>query len=135
MNQSSNENQTSLGELFQRCDMPPASGMDALEVRLVTVQEVPHRDEVQFFAVRGEIRTRLSSMQALAVLREHTQPRLLTELSPTELLILADYHRSEANRMRPVYEAAKAWRVTVKTKRANFELIAVIDTAIATEIP
>ena len=98
-----------VGSVIQRAPLPAASGMDAIEARLVIVQEVPSKAEVRFFAIRGESRERLTTPEATAVLREHVPQKHISELSEVELLVEVDVLRKETARMRPVYEAAKAW--------------------------
>jgi len=99
-----------LGTVIQRAPMPAAAGMDALEARLVVVQEIPSRKgEVQFYAIRGETSERMSTAAARAVIREHIPQKAISELSEVELIVEVDVLRAEVNRMRPVYEAARAW--------------------------
>lgn len=133
-----------LGTLILRREMPEASGMNAMEARLVVVQEVPSKAEVQFFAIQGDHRERMTSAIARKVLLDHVPQRPITELSEVELLVEVSGLRLEADRMRPVYEAAKAWRKgrarevdaagqpRGKTGRA---LIDAVDAAVATEDP
>jgi len=131
-----------LGPVIQRAPMPHAAGMDALEARLVIVQEVPQKAEVQFFAVRGESRARLTTTAARAVLREHAPQKPIGELSDVELLVEVDVLRADVALMRPVYEAAKAWRadrkqieqaLLTRDREAADRLIAAVDAAIADE--
>ncbi len=96
--------------LVERCALPEAAGMDALEACLVVVQEVPHKMELQFFAARGNERARLSTRAALALLREHVPQKPLDRLSAAELLVEVAVLRAEVDRMRPVYAMAKTWR-------------------------
>lgn len=99
-----------LGMLIQRSVLPASTGMDAMEARLIVVQEVPPKAEVRFYAVRGDYHEQLTSAAALAVLREHVPQKPVSELSDAELIIEVSTLRVEADRMRPVYAAAKAWR-------------------------
>ena len=99
-----------LGPLIQRAPMPHAAGMDALEARLVTVQEVPQKVELQFFAVRGQDRTRMPSPAAHAMVRELIPQRPIGELSDVEMLVEVSVLRAEVARLRPVYKAARALR-------------------------
>jgi len=137
-------NEENLGTLILRREMPEASGMDAMEARLVVVQEVPPKREVQFFAIRGEERERMTSASTRKILLDHVPQRPITELSEAELLVEVSALRLEADRMRPVYAAAKAWRAGRErdvdaagqprgaTGRA---LIDAVDVAAATEDP
>jgi hypothetical protein len=131
-----------LGPVIQRAPMPHAAGMDALEARLVTVQEVPPKVELQFFAVRGQDRTRMPSPAAHAMVRELIPQRPIGELSDVELLVEVSVLRAEAMRMRPVYAAAKAWRadrrqieqaLLTRDHEAADRLIAAVDAAISDE--
>lgn len=99
-----------LGEIIQSAPLPAAAGMDAIEARLVVLQEVPAKAELRFYAVRGEDREHLSTPSALAILREHVPQRAIADLSEVELLVEVTVLRTEVARMRLVYEAAKKWR-------------------------
>lgn len=99
-----------LGTLVQRCDLPKSANMDAIEARVVPVQEVPPKSDLRFFAVRGDVRTQLTSTAAQATLRAYVPPKPLGALSEAELLVEILFLRLENDRMRPVYENAKAWR-------------------------
>jgi len=132
------------GTLVLRRAMPEASGMDAMEARLVVVQEVPPKAEVQFFAIRGEERERMTGARTRKILLDHVPPRPIAELSEAELLVEVSGLRLEVDRMRPVYAAARAWRggrerdvdaagqPRGETGRA---LIDAVDVAAATEDP
>jgi hypothetical protein len=109
MNEKTTQPLADLGRLIQRVSMPAASGMDGLEARLVDVQDVPRTGEVRFYAVRGEVRERLSTAAALAMLRAHIPQRPIHTLSNIELIVEVEVLRTEVARMRAVYEAAKAW--------------------------
>ena len=131
-----------LGPVIQRAPMPHAAGMDALEARLVIVQEVPQKAEVQFFAVRGQDHERMPTAAALAMVRELIPQRPIGELSEVELLVEVSLLRSETARMRPVYAAAKAWRadrkqveqaLLTRDREASDRLIAAVDAAVADE--
>lgn len=99
-----------LGKLIQRCDLPTPAGMDAMEARVVTTQEVPPKSELRFYAVRGDSYEQLTSDGALAVLRDHVPRKPVTELSNAELLIEVSALRTEVDRTWPIYRAAKEWR-------------------------
>jgi hypothetical protein len=99
-----------LGVLVQRCAMPAAAGMEAIEARIVAVQEVPPKQELQFFAVRGDARELLTKKDALTAIREHVPRRSIAELTEAELLMEVLVLRAENDRMKPVYEAARIWR-------------------------
>jgi hypothetical protein len=133
---------TELGALVSRCVLPTAAGMDALEARLITVQEVPSRAELRFFAVRGGVRDLLSSNVSLATLRDHVPRKSLGEMDQIELVVELSILRVEADRMRPVYEAAKEYRRSQARGQPDAVVIAArrrlteaIDAAIATEDP
>ena len=127
-----------LGTLLQCCAMPATTGMDAMESRVVVVQEVPLKMETLFYAVRGEDRELLTAQRASATLREHFPRKSVGELTEIELLVEVSILRDETDRMRPVYEAAKVWRahpaswgpadVTVDATLAN-----AVDAAVAAE--
>ena len=126
------------GTLVQRCDLPPSAGMDALEARMVFVQEVPPVPELRFFAIRGGVREALSNRAAQEVLRAHVPRRPVDELSEIELWVEVSALRSETDRMRRVYAAVLDWRrhvtlfpVEPRTKA----MLDVIDAAIAEEGP
>jgi len=104
------EEDNKLGTLIQRCELPKSANMDAIEARVVPVQEVPPKSDLRFFAVRGEERVPLTSAAAHATLRAHAPQKPLGALSEAELLVEVLFLRLESDRMRPVYEAAKAWR-------------------------
>ncbi len=100
-----------LGMILQRCTLPPAAKIDALEARMVPVQEVPPRDELRFYAVRGADRERLTSHAARKLLRDHgPPPKPVGEMTEVELIVEVASLRADVERMEPVYEAAKAWR-------------------------
>jgi len=134
-----------LGSLVQRCPLPEATGMDAMEARLVVVQEVPPQVELRFFAVRGEDREPLSTKAARAALRDHVPYRPPNEMSAIELWAEISVLRTDVDRMRPVYETAKTWRERVRSRPEAFrqgvvvgladELVAAVDAAIAAEGP
>jgi hypothetical protein len=107
-----------LGQLVTRCDLPAITGMDALEARLITVQEVPPKGELRFFAVRGEVREPLSNSMALDVLRDHAPRTPLGAMTEIELVVEISVLRDDVDHMRPIYEAAKRWR---KGCTARFE--------------
>ena len=126
------------GRLVQRCDLPPSAGMDAVEARMIFVQEVPPVPELRFFAIRGGVREALSSRAAQEVLRVHVPRRPVAELSEVELWVEVSALRSETDRMRRVYAAVLDWRrhvtlfpVEPRTKA----MLDVIDAAIAEEGP
>ena len=126
------------GTLVQRCDLPPGAGMDALEARMVFVQEVPPVPELRFFTIRGGVREALSNRAAQEVLRAHVPRRPVDELSEIELWVEVSALRSETDRMRRVYAAVLDWRrhvtlfpVEPRTKA----MLDVIDVAIAEEGP
>jgi hypothetical protein len=102
-----------LGMLIQRCELPKVAGMDAMEARLVVVQEVPPKGELRFYALRGEYRELLTHDAALSILRAHVPQKPVDELSTAELMIEVSALRAEVDRVRPVYEAAKAWRARI----------------------
>lgn len=126
------------GTLVQRCSMPTSAGMDAIEARMVLVQEVPPVPELRFFAIRGGVRESLSSRAAQEVLRVHVPRRPVGELSELELWVEVSALRSETDRMRRVYAAVLDWRrhvtlfpVEPRTKA----MLDAIDAAIAEEGP
>lgn len=126
------------GRLIQRCHMPSSTGMDAMEARMLLVQEVPPRMELYFFAVRGETYEQLSNRAARAILREHVPSKPVTELSETELWVEVSALRTETDRMRSVYEAVLDWRRHVDLVPADPRtkaMLAVVDAAIAEEGP
>lgn len=102
--------ETGLGRLIQRRELPASTGMDAMEARLVIVQEVPPKAEVRFYAVRGDLYEQLPSDDALSVLRNHVPPKPVTALSEDELLIEITVLRAEIAEIRPIYLAARTWR-------------------------
>jgi hypothetical protein len=129
-----------LGTLVQRCALPSGAGMDALEARIVGVQEVPPKAELRFYAVYGDDRQRLSTHEATILLRAHVPQKPVTDLSDVELLVEVSALRTEAARMRPVYEAAKKWRYEAAKKwRAEHncdavaDLYGAVDAAVASE--
>ena len=123
-----------IGDLIQRCDLPPASGADALEARTYVVQEVPRQVGLRFFLVRGDTRVPISTHGASALLREYKKPVSLIDLTHAELLAIADANRAEADRMRVVYEAAKTWRADKGEAAArDLALAQVVDAALAVE--
>ena len=126
------------GTLVQRCAMPPSAGMDALEARMILVQEVPPVPELRFFAIRGGAREALSSRAAQEVLRVHVPRRPVQDLSEVELWVEVSALRSETDRMRTVYTAVLDWRRQVTLFPAEPRtkaMLAVIDAAIAEEGP
>lgn len=120
-----------LGTLIQRCALPASTGMDAMESRLVVVQEVPPKAEVHFYAVRGDLYERLPNDTALSVLRSHTPPKPVSTLSEVELLVEVSVLRAENAHMRPIYLAAKTWRDHRKAwpgdTTADAALVAAVD--------
>ena len=128
-----------LGTVVQRCELPATAGMDALEARLVGVQEVPPKAELRFYAVRGDVRQRLSQQEATTLLRDHVPQKPITELSDVELIVEVSALRTETARMRPVYEAAKKWRAEHNDNHECCDtvanLFAAVDAAIAAEGP
>jgi hypothetical protein len=127
-----------LGTLVQRCALPNGAGMDALEARVV-VQEVPPKSELRFYAVRGEDCWQLSQQEATSLLRTHVPQKSIADLSGVELLVEVSALRVETAGMRPVYEAAKKWRVEHNENHnccdAVADLYAAIDAAVAAEEP
>lgn len=128
-----------LGMLVQRCELPEAAGMDAMEARVVVVQEVPPKAELRFYAVRGEDRQRLSQQEATRMLRDHVPQKPVTELSNVELLVEVLVLRAEMARMQPIYEAAKKWRLEHNENHnccdAVSTLYGAVDAAVAAEEP
>ena len=128
-----------LGTLIQRCALPESSGMDAMESRVVVVQEVPPKAELYFYAVRGEDRQRLSQQETTRLLRNHVPQKPVTELSNVELLVEVSALRFEAARLRPVYEAARKWRIEHNESHnccdAVSNLFNAVDIAVAMEEP
>jgi hypothetical protein len=136
----SKKSNTDLGPLVQRCSVPKATGMDALEARVVVVQEVPPKAELHFFAIRGEDRERLESGAAQAILRDLIPRKPITTLTEFELLVEVSSLRADNDRMRPVYEAAKAYRRSqalglpdAGVTAARRKLTEAIDAALTTE--
>jgi hypothetical protein len=124
-----------LGLLLQHVPLPSSTGMDALETRIILLQEVPPKRELRFYAVRGEAREMLSSNAAQAVIRDHFPSKSPVEMSDIELWAEISVLRMEANRMRPVYEAAKTWRAAHSgLARLDRPLVDAVDTAIAAEV-
>jgi len=130
------DNAAPLGTVLQYAALPTASGMDAIEARLVPVQEVPPRAEVHFYALRGGARERLTTAEATAVLHELVPQKAISTLSHVELLVEVSVLRTEVARLRPIYAAAKAWRAgraprAVAEHQSSTEegLIEAVDTA------
>lgn len=125
--------EASLGVLIQRSALPASTGMDAMEARLVVVQEVPPKAEVRFYAVRGDCYEQLANDAALSVLRDHVPRKSVTALSEAELLVEVTVLRSEVAHMRPIYLAAKTWREHRRSwpgdTTADAALVAAIDAA------
>lgn len=101
---------TTLGVLIQRSLLPASAGMDAIEARLIVLQEVPPKGEVRFYAVRGDLHEQLTNDAALSVLRSHVPSKPVTKLSCDDLMIEVTVLRAEIDHMRPIYLAAKEWR-------------------------
>lgn len=124
-----------LGRLIQRRELPASTGMDAMEARLVIVQEVPPKAEVRFYAVRGDLYEQLPSDDALSVLRNHVPPKPVTALSEDELLIEITVLRAEIAEIRPIYLAARTWREHRRSwpgdTTADGALVAAVDAATA----
>lgn len=95
------------GTLVQRCALPKASGMDALEARLVTTQDVPPKADLRWYAIRADQHEQLTSRAALDLLQKHFPPRPITEMDRVEMIVEIDFRRAECERMRLVYDAAK----------------------------
>jgi len=126
------------GTLVQRCVLPPSTGMEAMEARLLLVQEVPPRAELRFYAIRGATWEELSTRVAHEVLREHAPRRPVTELSEIELWAEISVLRSETDRMRRVYAAVLDWRrqvTLVPAEPRTKAMLDVVDAAIAEEGP
>jgi len=118
-------NDTAIDVLVERIELPKSPSMDAIEAHLVTVSS---KTELRFYAVRGEKRS---------LLRSAVSPRKpLGEMTETDLLVEILTLRADADRMRPVYETAKAWhsaRGLEQTWEARRKLNDAIDAALATE--
>ena len=126
------------GTLVQRGDMPASAGMDAIEARMVFVQEVPPVPELRFFAIRGGVREPLSNRAAQEVFRVHFPRRPVGDLSEVELWVEVSTLRSETDRMRRFYAAVLDWRrhVTLFPAEPRTKaMLDVIDAAIAEEGP
>lgn len=123
-----------LGMLVQHCPLPASTGMDALEARVILLQEVPPKRELRFFAVRGEVRDLLTASATRALLRDHAPRKYPAEMSEIELWAEISALRTEVDQMRPVYVAAKAWRRTHSgLEQSDRALVTVVDAAIAAE--
>ena len=125
-----------LGTLVQRCELSKSANMDALEARIVQVQDLPPKSDLRFFAVRGEEREQLTSVAACALLREHAPQKSFVSMSEAELLVEVLLLRLENARMQPVYEGAKTWRQARGLKSMFFArqaLIELIDVAVTKE--
>lgn len=125
-----------LGRLLQRRELPDA-GIDAMEARIVVVQEVPLKAEVRFYAVRGDDRQRLPQHEVMKMLCTHFTQKPVTELSAVELHFEVLALRAVSARMWPIYEAAKKWRVEHNEDHngcaATANLYAAVDAAVAAE--
>lgn len=118
-----------LGMLIQSCQLPiMEAGVDAVEARLVVVQEIPQKSELRFFTVRDDKRALVSSDAALALLRAHYPRKPLLDLTQIELLAEVSVLRSEVERLQPVYETAKAWRAGTNADMQQ-RLVAAVDAA------
>jgi hypothetical protein len=131
------EDEMGLGTLVQRCALPATTGMDAMESRLIVVQEVPLKMKLQFFAVRGEDREPLTAQMARATLSSHVPRKSVGELTEVELLVEVSVLRDDVDRMTPVYEAAKAWREHRRAwpadVTADATLVEAVDVAVTVE--
>lgn len=130
------------GTLVQRCALPEASGMDALEARLVTTQDVPPKADLRWYAIRADQYEQLTSRAALDLLQKHFPPRPVTEMDRVEMIAEIDFMRAEVRRMQPVCAAAKAWRAGRQRdvdahgearSATGVALIDAVDAAVATE--
>lgn len=104
------EEEDKFGVLISRRSLPEASGIDTFEARVITVQEVPLKKKIGFFIVRGNTREQLSAIAAQALLRDLIPRKPPHEMSEIELWTEISVLRGECDRMRPIYEAAKALR-------------------------
>lgn len=123
--------------ILNRCKMPEATGIDAIESRLVFVQEVPPKMELHFYAVRGTDRERMTPAAVSALFREHFVKPLPNAMTQVELWVEIEALRAEVARMEPVYEAAKKWRTSRGSRdrraMADAMLEVAVDFAIAKE--
>ena len=113
------ETAADLGTLIQRAVLPTSAGMDAIEARLVLVQEVPPKQEVRFYAIRGEHCEQLTSDAAVSILRAHVPQKPVDDLSAADMMVEISVLRAEMDRLRPVYEAAKTWRTHTRSWLAS----------------
>jgi len=96
-----------------------SAGMDAIEARLVLVQEVPPKQEVRFYAICGEHCEQLTSDAAVSILRAHVPQKPVDDLSAADMMVEISVLRAEMDRLRQVYEAAKTWRTHTRSWLAD----------------